>query len=80
MRATGGYPPEIVDASCKFSINGMQMEVDAAATMTGRLRVKKQSESVQGDSPVGDLLVEAQSYVRPPFSWRFVLWENRRPG
>ena len=76
-QATGGYtcPPEIVDSAGKFSIDGMQMEVDSAGTLTGRFRT--QSSAVfkhlgcpasrvptgddSGDPPGGVLLFDASS-------------------
>ena len=80
MQATGGYPPEIVDSNGKFSIDGMMMEVDSAGTMTGWLHVKKQSESLKGDPPVGDLLVGKPSLVPAHLSvGALLVGKKRRP-
>ena len=37
-QASGGYPPEIVNIDGKFTLDGMQMEVDAQGESTGKFR------------------------------------------
>ena len=51
QEASGGYPPEVVDNNGKFSLDGIQMEVDGKGDPTGKFRKVRPAGTTH---PVGD--------------------------
>ena len=51
QEASGGYPPEVVDNNGKFSMDGIQMEVDGEGDPTGKCRKVRPAGT---SHPLGD--------------------------